>query len=80
VSASRVYTIARDALLLAGGLAGIAFQQVTGHTDPVLLGVYLTLIGGPGVLGLASLARAGRPETPPTAEQSSQPASPSSPS
>jgi hypothetical protein len=43
------YTTVKDGLLLSTGLAGIAFQQVSGVINLPLLGVYLMLLGVPGL-------------------------------
>lgn len=82
MTASRVYTVARDTLCLLVGLGGLIFQQITGRTNTELIAAWLMLLGFavPGVTALRHLARAGRTETPPTAEPSSSSSAPSSPS
>jgi hypothetical protein len=66
------FVMIRDSLLLAGGLLGIGFQQITGKTDPLLIGVYMTMLGLPGVAGVISLVRSSGPSS-----QSSAPSPPS---
>lgn len=39
----------RDSILLAGGMLGVGFQQVTGNVNPILIGVYLTMLGVPAL-------------------------------
>lgn len=52
----------RDAVFLILGVSGIAFQQITGEVNAILLGVYLTLLGIPGVAnGLWLLKQVGDP-------------------
>jgi hypothetical protein len=43
------FVVIRDSALLVGGLAGIAFQQITGQINPLLIGVYMTMLGLPGL-------------------------------
>lgn len=47
----------KDILLFLGGLAGIGYQQITGKTDLVLLIVFTTMIGLPGVANTIRLIR-----------------------
>jgi hypothetical protein len=41
--------VIRDSILLAGGVLGVGFQQVTGNVNPILIGVYLTMLGVPAL-------------------------------
>lgn len=70
-------TIFRDLTLWVGGLAGIAYQQLTGQVNGELLVVYTSMLGIPGVIGLVQLSR-GKGEPRPTPEESSSPQSSSS--
>lgn len=42
-------TVLRDLVLLAIGSFGILYQLLTGHTDPMLLVVFTSMLGIPGV-------------------------------
>jgi hypothetical protein len=66
----------RDIGCFVLGIAGIVYQQITGKVDTVLLVVYLTLLGVPGLLGAIAIGRGtdDGPEPP-----SSRPAQHSSP-
>lgn len=64
--------IVRDVGFLLVGFGGILFQQITGQVNPWLLGVYTTMLGIPGAIGLLQLGR-GRSTTPDTAGSSSSP-------
>lgn len=56
------FTAVRDAILLGLGVSGIAFQQITGQVSLPLLGVYMTLLGIPGLSnGLWLLKQIGEP-------------------
>jgi len=70
VSSTRIFAVFRDTLFLCGGLAGLAYQQITGHTNGELIAAYLFLLGYPGASALTNLARAGRSEPPPTTDAS----------
>lgn len=61
----------RDLLLLVFGLAGIGYQQVSGDVNFVLLAVFTTMTGIPGLINLIPLLRGL-----PTNSRSSQPVSP----
>jgi hypothetical protein len=63
-------------LLLLGGLAGIAYQTVTGKVDVALLTAFLAMTGLPGVTHLVGVLRGGTP----TESSSLPPASRESPS
>lgn len=66
--------VVRDAGFLVIGFGGVIYQQVTGNVNPWLLGVYTTMLGIPGAIGLLQLR--GSRVTPSTASsQSSSPAS-----
>lgn len=39
----------RDSVLLVAGVSGIGFQQITGNVSPLLIGVYMTMLGIPGL-------------------------------
>jgi hypothetical protein len=66
------FVAVRDAVLLTLGVGGIAFQQITGEVNALLLGVYLTLLGYPGLSsGLWLLKHIGeRPSSPPRPQPS----------
>ena len=67
------FTAVRDIVLLILGVLGIGFQQLTGDVNLPLLGVYMTLLGIPGLSnGLWLLRQIGEPP-------SSSPPSPPSP-
>ncbi len=53
----RRVTVARDLILFVFGLAGIAYQQVTGDVNAVLLGIFTAMTGVPGLTNLVSLLR-----------------------
>lgn len=72
-----VYAVVRDAALLAAGIFGILYQQVTGKTNLELLLVYLVITQVPGAIGLLNLYARGKRETIGTVEQPSP--SPSEP-
>lgn len=72
-------TVARDAGFLLVGFGGIVYQQITGQVNPWLLGVYTTMLGIPGAIGLLQLRGTGKPATPPTPGSSSPSPSSSSP-
>lgn len=58
------FVAVRDVVFLTLGVAGIAFQQITGQVEPILLGVYLTLLGVPGLSnGLWLLKQIGEPQS-----------------
>ena len=57
VSTDRIVSVTRDLLSYLGGLAGIAYQQVTGNVNVPLLAVYAAMTGIPGLVQLISLAR-----------------------
>lgn len=67
-------SVTRDIVLLMFGLAGIAYQQVTGEVNFVLLAIFSTMTGIPGFVNLLPLLRGSA-----TGSQSSQPASTSPP-
>ena len=70
--------VVRDAGFLIVGFGGVIYQQATGQVNPWLLGVYTTMLGIPGAIGLLQLR--GRPEPRPTpSSSSSSPASSSPP-
>lgn len=70
----------RDVVFLTLGVAGIAFQQITRDVQPILLGVYMTLLGVPGLSnGLWLLKQIGEPPSssprPPVSSGDSKPES-----
>ncbi len=70
------FVAVRDAVLLAAGVLGIGYQQLTGDVNNVLLGVYMTMIGIPGLSsGLWLLKQIGEPPSslPPQAPSSGEP-------
>lgn len=66
-------TIAKDFILFLGGLAGIAYQQITGNVNPLLLLVFTAMTGVPGVTHVIAILRGSA-----TVSQSSLPPSSSS--
>jgi hypothetical protein len=44
-------------VLMAGGMAGIGYQQYIGKTDLVLLLIFIALIGVPGYTEILSILR-----------------------
>lgn len=70
------FTAFRDGFLLIAGTAGIGFQQVTGETDLLLLGIYMTMLGIPGFSsGLWLLRQIGEPPSsaPPSRPSAGEP-------
>lgn len=53
----RRIAVAKDLILFLGGLSGIAYQQVTGNVNVVLLAVFTAMTGVPGLTNLISLWR-----------------------
>lgn len=51
------YAVVRDSILLAGGILGIGYQQITGQVNALLIGVYLTMLGVPTVVNGAWLLK-----------------------
>lgn len=49
--------VIRDVVLLVFGLAGIAYQQVTGNVNFVLLAIFTAMTGVPGLTNLMPLLR-----------------------
>lgn len=70
------FVILRDVALLAVGVFGLLHQELTGQANPLLLGVYTTLLGIPGAASAIALLRStgngGSPPSP-SVEPSSQP-------
>lgn len=60
--------IVKDLILFFGGLTGIAYQQITGDVNLVLLIIFTTMTGVPGLTNIISLVR-----NSPTVLPSSQP-------
>lgn len=72
MNAERKIAIIRDQVLFLGGLAGIGYQQLTGNVSTVLLIVFTTMIGLPGLTNVISLLRGGgATESPPPPSQPS---------
>ena len=69
----RRITIAKDLILFLGGLAGIAYQQITNNVNIVLLIVFTAMTGVLGLTNILSLLR-----NSPTVSPSSSPQRPSS--
>lgn len=53
----RRIAIVKDLTLFFGGLAGIAYQQLTGNVNMVLLMVFTAMTGVPGLTNIISLIR-----------------------
>ncbi len=49
--------IAKDLILFFGGLAGIAYQQITNNVNIVLLLIFTAMTGVPGLTQIISLVR-----------------------
>lgn len=56
---NRWFPVMRDVVLLTGGVLGIAFQTLTGDVNPLLLAVFTTMLGIPGVTNGLWLLRNG---------------------
>lgn len=56
-TAERAIAIGKDLALFMGGLAGIAYQQITDNVNVWLLVVFTLMTGVPGVTNLISLLR-----------------------
>jgi hypothetical protein len=71
---SRIHVI-RDTSLWVAGLLGIGYQTITGDVNPVLTGVFMAMLGLPGITGLVSAARSttesSSPSPPPSSSQPS---------
>jgi hypothetical protein len=68
-----LYKVIRDVIFLLGGVSGIAYQQVTGKVDGLLLMAYLVLLGVPGAAGLLALRQPSTPGVPSQSPPSSSP-------
>jgi hypothetical protein len=73
----RWFRVLRDVVLLGGGMAGIAYQTVTGRVDYGLLAVFAAMIGLTGTLNTLSLFR-GLGTTSPSSQSASPPSLPDS--
>jgi hypothetical protein len=51
------FVFLRDVTLFVGGMAGIGYQTVTGDVNPLLTGVFMAMLGLPGVGGVISAVR-----------------------
>jgi len=49
--------IVKDLILFFGGLTGIAYQQITGNVNIVLLMIFTAMTGVPGLTNIISLVR-----------------------
>lgn len=56
--------IAKDLILFFGGLIGIAYQQITGNVNVVLLMIFTAMTGVPGLMNIISLVRNSPTELP----------------
>lgn len=61
--------IAKDLILFFGGLTGIAYQQITGNVNIVLLMIFTAMTGVPGLLNIISLVRSLPTELPSVSRQ-----------
>jgi hypothetical protein len=82
VRAERFIAIAKDVILFVGGLSGIAYQQITNNINPLLLLIFATMTGIPGLMNVISLWRSGMftgsaqlPSQPSQPQSGSQPSS-----
>lgn len=76
------FPVIRDSILLAGGVLGIGYQQVTGNVSALLIGAYMAMLGLPTVVNgrwlLKTLGES--PSLPPApAASSTAPTPPSAP-
>lgn len=55
--AERIIAIVKDLILFFGGLAGIAWQQISGNINIYLLIIFVTMTGVPGLMNLVFLLR-----------------------
>lgn len=55
--AERFISITKDLILFLGGLAGIAYQQITGNVNTLLLVIFTAMVGIPGLTNLVTLLR-----------------------
>jgi hypothetical protein len=67
--------VVKDLILFFGGLTGIAYQQITGNVNVVLLMIFTAMTGVPGLMNIISLVRNSPTESP--SSQHQQPSSPS---
>jgi hypothetical protein len=56
-SPERIISVVRDQILFLGGLAGIAYQQISGNVNFALLAIFTAMTGVPGLTNLISLLR-----------------------
>lgn len=72
----KAIAVGRDLFLFVFGCAGIAYQQLTGDVNFVLLAIFTAMTGVPGVTHLISLSRGmprGSPTNAPSSPQASEP-------
>jgi hypothetical protein len=71
---SRLHVI-RDTSLWVGGLLGIGYQTLAHDVNPILTGVFMAMLGLPGIGGLVSAVRnttdSPSPSPPPSSSQPS---------
>ena len=67
------HSVIRDTVLWIAGLAGIGYQTVTGDVNPILTGVFMTMLGLPGVGGIISAVRSTAASQSPSQQSSSSP-------
>jgi hypothetical protein len=53
----RIISVAKDLILFFGGLAGIAYQQISGNVNFTLLVIFTAMTGVPGLTNLITLLR-----------------------
>lgn len=76
MSTDRAIAITKDVILFVGGLCGIAYQQYTNNVNWLLLLVFSSMTGIPGVLNIVALLRntsAIAQSLPPSHSQQQQP-------
>lgn len=71
----KAITVGRDLTLFVFGLAGIAYQQVTGNVNFVLLAIFTAMTGVPGLVNLIALSRGLRIESESSSQASQEPQS-----
>lgn len=74
MSIQRGITIGKDLLCFFGGLSGVAYQQITENVNIALLGIFVGMIGLPGLTSAISLFR--QSGTDPQSSTSAPPHSP----
>jgi hypothetical protein len=72
------FVVIRDSILLAGGMLGIGYQQVTGNVNQIFLAIYFAMLGLPGLTSGQFLLKMFGEQPPSSSPSSSQPTQSSS--